>query len=155
MIQSNNKIVFLLLFVSSVLSDNCKYADNCNAEDGRMFTITCVRDATPGDCVCEGKDDDSMNTEGCISGWSALGLISYETIFEECVHLCEDVEEASGKSLDCAFYKYNQDITEQVSSRNCYLMDKTQCSAASNTPCHPDQCESGGIICEEYFARNS
>lgn len=112
MIQSKNKIFFLILFVSSVLCDNCEYSDNCNAEAGRMFTITCARDATPGDCVCEGKDDDSMNTEGCISGWSALGLISHETIFEECVHLCEDVEEASGKSLDCAFYKYNQDITE-------------------------------------------
>ena len=135
------------------MSDNCKYSDNCNAEAGRMFTITCASDATPGDCVCEGKDDDSMNTEGCISGWSALGLISYETIFEECVHLCEDVEEASGKSLDCAFYKYNQDITDQV--RNCYLMDKTQCSATSNLPCHPDQCQSGGIICEENFSRNS
>ena len=93
--------------------DNCKYADNCNAEKDRMFTVSCAKD---GECTCvDESDDENPNTGNCPDEWQLLDDdVTYDNIPGKCKELCEDVASASGESLECSFYKYNQDIIQQV-----------------------------------------
>jgi len=127
------KILLLLCcFVAAGFCQlDCSFSENCNAEDGNMFEITCNKDGTPA-CSCTAGS-------GTCPDAAVIDALIYADFDAKA---CEDQCTAN----QCVFYKWTQDGFYQGSVKHCYTMDENECDGISGHTCDDSEhCVSGAI----------
>merc|ERR1711884_860407 len=99
------KFLFVFALCSQILPSQQACPENCHQEDGRMVTVKCVDNSGTGDCTCQTKGDDPVNTEAdCATVTSdALDAVYAEFGSVKCKDICEGSENGI-----CAYWKFTE-----------------------------------------------
>jgi len=130
------KILLLLCcFVAAGFCQlDCSFSENCNAEDGNMYEITCNKDAGGGGPECSCADGSATCPDAAVI--DALTYADFDA------KACKDQCTAN----QCVFYKWTQDGFYQGSVKHCYNMKEDECDGISGHTCDdPAHCVSGAI----------
>jgi len=119
MLRNTLLVAFIAFAVVRIDAQNsCKYATNCNDEDGRLVTIDCAKGES---CKCVGSDEAGAdNTVKCtdLTFDPALNTLTFDNFAHaNCKTACENV-------ADCAFYRFRTKPGMDA-VKSCYLMSTT------------------------------
>ena len=156
-------IITTFLFSNILCQDFCKYAKNCNHQDGRLLEIECDVNEK---CVCKDRNvilnTTNPNTGLCSDYGFQYDLSSDAPIISTCegagARLCNTANDQRINSSvsECKVYKCKRD----VNMYHIYLMSESQCDRPGQDVCRdPAFCESGGVVdssqehssCAGYF----